>query len=161
MMIRAYGGVALVDNNTAIVDFKRVIAGLELSGLGIVRCFMGCSGLDEKYNGFWKNFLSFYRVMKIVYSSLLHVLIRLCRHFCNFKPFQSDDLVLLKHIYVIFIGGVYFSQPFLCALTLEALRGGGVKLTPPHLDFFGFKFLLLDRLSKALAQLPLVYEHMF
>ena len=33
------------------------------------------------------------------------------------------------------------------SLTLEALsrgRGGGVKLTP--LDFFGFKFLLLDRL---------------
>ena len=102
-------------------------------------------------------------MMKIVYSSLLHVLIRLCRHFCNFKPFQSDDLVLLKHIYVIFIGGVYLSQPFLCALTLEALRGGGgVQINPPlHLDFFGFKFLLLDRLSNALAQLPLVYEHMF
>ena len=31
-------------------------------------------------------------------------------------------------------------------LTLEALRGR-VKLTPPPLDFFGFKFLLLDRLS--------------
>ena len=45
-------------------------------------------------------------------------------------------------------------------LTLEALRGGGGKLTPP-LDFFGFKFLLLDRLSKALAQLFLVYEHIF
>ena len=46
-------------------------------------------------------------------------------------------------------------------LTLEALRGGGgVKLTPT-LDFFGFKFLLLDRLSKALAQLFLVCEHIF
>ena len=47
-------------------------------------------------------------------------------------------------------------------LTLEALGGGGeergaggVKLTP--LDFFGFKFLLHDRLSKALAQLFLVF----
>ena len=39
-------------------------------------------------------------------------------------------------------------------LTLEALRGGSP-------DFFGFKFLLLDRLSKALAQLFLVYEHIF
>ena len=49
-------------------------------------------------------------------------------------------------------------------LTLEALGGGGkggggVKLTP--LDFFGFKFLLHDRLSKALAQLFLVCEHIF
>ena len=54
MMTLAYEGMALVDNNTAIVDFKRVIAGLELSGLGIVRCFMGYSGLDEKYTGFGK-----------------------------------------------------------------------------------------------------------
>ena len=47
-------------------------------------------------------------------------------------------------------------------LTLEALRGGkGVKLTPPPLDFFGFKFLLLDRLSKALAQLFFVSEDIF
>ena len=46
-------------------------------------------------------------------------------------------------------------------LTLEALGGGGgVKLTPP-LDFFGFKFLLLDRLPKALVQLFLVCEHIF
>ena len=37
--------------------------------------------------------------------------------------------------------------------------GGGVKLTP--LDFFGFKFLLLYRLSKALAQLFLVCEYIF
>ena len=37
--------------------------------------------------------------------------------------------------------------------------GGGVKLTP--LNFFGFKFLLLDRLSKALAQLFLVCKHIF
>ena len=44
--------------------------------------------------------------------------------------------------------------------TLEALKGGGVKLTPPSI-FFGFKFLLLDRLSKALAQLFLVCEHIF
>ena len=44
-------------------------------------------------------------------------------------------------------------------LTLEALMGGGVKLTP--LDFFGSKFLILDRLSKALAQLFLVCAHIF
>ena len=39
-------------------------------------------------------------------------------------------------------------------------RGGGVKLTLP-LDFFGFKFLLLNRLSKALAKLFLVCEYIF
>ena len=44
-------------------------------------------------------------------------------------------------------------------LTLEALREGG-QIDPP-LDFFGFKFLLLDRLSKALAELFLVCEHIF
>ena len=34
-------------------------------------------------------------------------------------------------------------------LTLEALGGGAVKLPPPPpLDFFGFKFLLLDRIVK-------------
>ena len=31
-------------------------------------------------------------------------------------------------------------------LTLEAYGGGGGQIDPP-LDFFGFKFLLLDRLS--------------
>ena len=36
-------------------------------------------------------------------------------------------------------------------LTLEALRGGS---NWPPLDFLGFKFLLLDRLSKA-------FEHIF
>ena len=41
----------------------------------------------------------------------------------------------------------------------RSLEEGGIKLTP--LDFFGFKFLLLDRLSKALAQLFLVCEHIF
>ena len=45
------------------------------------------------------------------------------------------------------------------SLTLEDLGGGGVKLTP--LDFFGFKFFFLDRLSKALALLFLVCEHIF
>ena len=44
-------------------------------------------------------------------------------------------------------------------LTLEPLRGGGSNWPPPR--FFGFKFLLLDRLSKALAQLFLVCEHIF
>ena len=48
---------------------------------------------------------------------------------------------------------------FLGSLTLAALGGGGVKLTP--LDIFGFKFLLLDRLPKALAQLFLVCKHIF
>ena len=47
----------------------------------------------------------------------------------------------------------------LICLTLEALRGGGQ--SEPPLDFFGFKFLLLDRLPKALAQLFLVCEHIF
>ena len=46
-------------------------------------------------------------------------------------------------------------------LTLEALGGGGGQIDPPPLDFFGFKILLLDRLSKALAQLFLVCEHIF
>ena len=41
--------------------------------------------------------------------------------------------------------------------SLEGARGGG----QIDLDFFGFKFLLLDRLSKALAQLFLVCEHIF
>ena len=36
-------------------------------------------------------------------------------------------------------------------LTLEGIRGGGVNLYP--LEFFGLKFLFLDRLPKALAQL--------
>ena len=48
-------------------------------------------------------------------------------------------------------------------LTLEALtlegKGERVKLT--LLDFFCFKFWLLDRLSKALAQLFIVCEHIF
>ena len=52
----------------------------------------------------------------------------------------------------------YSPQDFVAStLTLKALRGwggGGFKLTP--LDFFGFKFMLLDRLSKALVQLFLV-----
>ena len=54
------------------------------------------------------------------------------------------------------------SASYMTLLTLEALRGGkGVKLTPPSLDFSGFKVLLLDRLSKALAQLFLGCEHIF
>ena len=43
----------------------------------------------------------------------------------------------------------------------RSLEGRGVKLTPPPLNFFDFKFLLLDRLSKALAQLFLVCDHIF
>ena len=38
-------------------------------------------------------------------------------------------------------------------LTLEGIRGGGGGQSDPPLDFFGLKFLLLDRLPKALAQL--------
>ena len=49
---------------------------------------------------------------------------------------------------------------FCLALNPRSLEGGRVKLNNP-LDFFGLKFLLLDRLSKALAQLFLVYEHIF
>ena len=48
----------------------------------------------------------------------------------------------------------------LLSVNPRSLEGVGVKLTLP-LDFFGFKFLLLDRLSKALAQLFLVCEHIF
>ena len=44
-------------------------------------------------------------------------------------------------------------------LNPRSLEGG--QIDPPPLDFFGFKFLLLDRLSKALAQLFLVCEHIF
>ena len=44
------------------------------------------------------------------------------------------------------------------ALNIEALRGGQID---PPLDYFGFEFLLFDRLSKALAQLFLVCEHIF
>ena len=38
-------------------------------------------------------------------------------------------------------------------------EGGGGQINP--LDFFGFKFLLFDRLSKALAQLFLICENIF
>ena len=77
--------------------------------------------------------------------------------FCRDKIFTMD--AKLKD----FISSIRVDSSlwqFILQLTLEALRGGGVKLTPP-LDFFGFKFLLLDRLSKALAQLFLVCEHIF
>ena len=40
---------------------------------------------------------------------------------------------------------VLFCQGSFQYLTLEALRGGGVKVTP--LDFFGFKFFLLDLIA--------------
>ena len=39
--------------------------------------------------------------------------------------------------------------------------GGGRRSNLPPFDIFGFKVLLLDRLSKALAQLFLVCEHIF
>ena len=41
------------------------------------------------------------------------------------------------------------------SLNLEGIGGGGggVNLISPPLNFFGFKFLFLDRLPKALAQL--------
>ena len=46
-------------------------------------------------------------------------------------------------------------------LALEALRGGGGGCQVDSLEFFGFKFLFLDRLSKALAQLFLVCKYIF
>ena len=49
-------------------------------------------------------------------------------------------------------------QEIKCVLTLEALRGG--QIDPPSI-FLALNFLLLDRLSKALAQLFLVCEHIF
>ena len=54
-----------------------------------------------------------------------------------------------------------FESLIFILLTLEALKGGGGGQVDSPLDFFGFKFLLLDRLSKALAQLFLVCEHIF
>ena len=42
----------------------------------------------------------------------------------------------------------------------RSLEGGG-QIDPPPLDLFGFKFLLLDRFSKTLAQLFLVCKHIF
>ena len=47
--------------------------------------------------------------------------------------------------------GLVFCTGTSC-LTLEGIRGVGVKLTPPP-RFFGFKLLLLNRLPKALVQL--------
>ena len=48
------------------------------------------------------------------------------------------------------------------ARSFEGEGGGGVgQVDLPPLDFFGFKFLLLNRLSKALAQLFIVCEHIF
>ena len=38
-------------------------------------------------------------------------------------------------------------------LTLEGIRGGGGWVRLPPLSLFGFKFLFLDRLPKALVQL--------
>ena len=51
-------------------------------------------------------------------------------------------------------------------LTLEALRGGGggggdQEDQSDPLDIFGFNFLLLDRLSKALVKLFFVCQHIF
>ena len=63
---------------------------------------------------------------------------------------QTIVLVLLKHISAWPLLQSYNELTFLlfCSLTPEA-------------NFLGFKFLLLDRLSKALAQLFLVCEHIF
>ena len=56
----------------------------------------------------------------------------------------------------------FYFEPSSVKINPRSLERGvrGVKLTHP-LDFFGFKFLLLDRLSKALAQLFLVCQHIF
>ena len=63
---------------------------------------------------------------------------------------------------VVSVVPVGLLEPYQSALTLEALRGGGgYQIDAPPLEFFGFKFLLLDRLPKALAQLFLVCEHIF
>ena len=46
--------------------------------------------------------------------------------------------------------------------SLEGEGGGdGGQIDSPSLNFFGFKFLLLDRLSNALVQLFLVCQHIF
>ena len=43
----------------------------------------------------------------------------------------------------------------------RSLEGGRGQIDPPPSIFFCFKFLLLDRLSKVVAQLFLVCEHIF
>ena len=66
--------------------------------------------------------------------------------------------------YTKFCSGIpsnYIMFVIVYSLTLEALKGGRGQIDPSPLDFLGFKFLLLDRLSKALAQLFLVCEHIF
>ena len=92
------------------------------------------------------------------------------------KPEISKHAKTNKHIYAlikteiftrhapifsIFAQKAVFKTKF-TFLTLEALgRGEGGQIDPSPSIFFGFKFLLLDRLSKALAQLFLVCEHIF
>ena len=69
--------------------------------------------------------------------------------------------IIIRGNYILSRNYIHFRE-LISSLTLEALRGGGGGQIDPHpLDFFGFKFLLLDRLSKALAQLFLVCEHIF
>ena len=65
---------------------------------------------------------------------------RICRHF----PVRRCGLIFLY---------TFAFKSFTMFLTLEGMRreGGGLILTP--LDLIGFKFLFLDRLPKALAQL--------
>ena len=69
------------------------------------------------------------------------------------RKLLMECLVLSKLDYA---AAVFYPLP-LYQLTLEALRGGGPNWPP--LDFLGFKVLLLNRLTKALAQLFLVCEH--
>ena len=71
-----------------------------------------------------------------------HVLCTVSKFHAFLSPFALENISnRSKTVLVILI-----------ALTLEGIRGGGVNLIPPRF-FFGLKFLFLDRLPKALAQM--------
>ena len=84
---------------------------------------------------------------KVSVQYVIYVKCFLCDPFLKTRNFTAN----------VWLISDFTTQLFYIFLTLEALRedGGGLKLPPPP-HFFGFKFLLLDRLSKALAQLFLV-----
>ena len=64
------------------------------------------------------------------------------RKICSKRGKIEDAFAVFQHVsfFMLFMS---FSVNF---LTLEALRGGGVKLTP--LDIFGFKFFFLTDCQK-------------
>ena len=82
-------------------------------------------------------------------------------HFYRFQsatPSSSPESYLFLSFLTHFLQN--FDNIVLFSLNPRSPGGGGGSNWPP-LDFFGFKFLLLDRLPKALVQLFLVCEHIF